>query len=643
MNKYSKYFLSMVVIPFVNIYSEAAEVIVNHNKRPNILWLTYEDTSPQFIGCYGNDYAVTPVMDSLAKDGILFTNAFSTGTVSSPSRFCLITGCRTTKYGTGNHRSAYEIPDFVHGFPEYLRKAGYYTSNNWKTDYNHKYQRKMIRASWDECSKKATWRNRKPGQPFFAVFNMFDSHQSRTMTNPWNVYKKEVLDVLDPKRKVDEEANFEMPLFYKDTPRMRKEVSRVYNSISLADQKFGQILKQLDEDGLRDSTIIFCYADHGEGIPRGKGSSIALGYKVPFSMWIPKMYENLVPWGRGVKSNELVSFEDFGATVLSLAGVKVPSYIEGKPFLPAKKEHKKKYVFGADDVVDFNVETSRSVTDGNYIYTRVFTPYQPFVRWICYYDFSEIQTYMRQDFNNGIMNKTQSRIMKPRSAEYLYNIKDDRWEIHNLAYNPKYKDRVERMRNALKEHLIEMKDANFIPEYSLMYNTQHLIPYYLRQDKKFFPVKKVMETAWLTGMGKSVIPQQIEALKSKNPIVSYWAAIGLFTQKQNLKPYLSEIVKILPYLSYAPARIWTAASVLNIKNNNVARNILNDYILCSNKYLFNYAANVLSELPLPVAKSFLPIINKYPYTTHSYYSTFSMMSILRLRLEGIPINYNNFW
>ena len=106
--------------------------------RPNILWVTFEDTSPQFIGCYGNKDARTPVMDKLAQTGIRYNNAFSTGTVCSPSRSTLITGVRTFEMGTGNHRSSFPIPDFIHGFPYYLRQAGYYTSNNYKTDYNIK-------------------------------------------------------------------------------------------------------------------------------------------------------------------------------------------------------------------------------------------------------------------------------------------------------------------------------------------------------------------------------------------------------------------------------------------------------------------------------------------------------------------------
>ncbi|MFA6677081.1 MAG: sulfatase [Bacteroidales bacterium] len=615
--------------------------------HPNILWLTYEDTSPQFIGCYGNDKAITPVMDDLAKEGVRFTNAFSTGTVSSASRFCLITGCRPSRYGTGNHRSNFEIPDFVHGFPEYLRSAGYYTSNNFKTDYNHKNHLTMTRLSWDESSRTASWRKRKPGQPFFAVFNSMDSHQSRTMTNPWNVYKKQVLDELSPKRTLAVDENFEMPAFYNDTPEMRKQVSRVYNSISLTDQHFGEILKKLDEDGLRDSTIIFCFSDHGEGIPRGKGSSLGSGYRIPFIMWIPEMYKDLTPWGSGVISDELVSFEDFGATVLSLCGVEIPSYIEGRPFLPAKKEVKKKYVYGSCDAIDSNSELSRSVTDGHYLYTRVFTCYEPFVRWICYYDFSDIQTYMRKDFASGKLNNKQAEIMKPRVSEYLYDLKSDRWELNNLASIPEYRNKLKTFRKVMKRHLIETKDVNFIPEYtlSLKENEENIIPYYLRLNDEVYPIKDVVNTAMLCGLGEDVINKQIKKVQSNNSIVSYWAAIGLFTQRSLLKPYAEQLIQVLSNVDYFPTRVWLAASILNIKESETARKVINDGLFNSNRYINIYTLNALTEMNLDVAKTFIPKLSEIEkrYYIDKNYDVISMLSVVKLRLEDIPIHYDNFW
>ena len=633
-----------------NLYLLAGGLVFATNgiaqQRPNILWLTYEDTSPHFIGCYGNKEAKTPVMDGLAEDGVRFTNAYSTGTVSSPSRFCLITGCRPGRYGTGNHRSNYEIPNFVHGFPEYLREIGYYTSNNSKTDYNHKKHREMTKRSWNESSGKASWRGRKPGQPFFSVFNMNDSHQSRTMTNPWSYYERQVLAHLDKERLIAEDAPFEMPPFYCDTPEMRKHVSRVYNAISLTDQRFGEILTELEKDGLRDSTIIFCFSDHGEGIPRGKGSASGMGHKVPFILWVPEMYKHLTPWGSGVITDELVSFEDFSATVLALAGAEIPSYMEGTPFLPAIQEKDKKYVFGACDAVDHNVELSRSVTDGRYMYTRVFTPYQPFVRWIAYYDVSEIQHQMRSDFAAGKMKAIQKVIMEPRAAEYLYDLEKDKWETNNLAFLPEYKNIVQEMRSVLKEHLIQTRDANFIPQYTLDGECSVKLPYYYRLDNNKYPIEDIVDAAMLSGTGEQAILKQIELLQSDNQFVSYWASVGLFAQRQNLQSYVSQLGKILPVLAYPPAQIWLASAILNIKENKEARSVLAKHLVGENRFLTIYVLNALLEMDLDKAKTFIPqlreIESKYG-NNQKRVGVEDMMKIARLRLEGKDFQFDTYW
>ncbi len=198
--------------------------------KPNILWITIEDTSPQFIGCYGNKDARTPVIDKLAKEGVRFTNAFSTGTVSSPSRSTITTGVRAYKMGTGNHRSNYPIPSFIHGFPYYLQKAGYYTTNNVKTDYNIAKPEEFIKDAWDESSNKAGWWNQKPGEPFFAVFKFMDSHQSRTMTDSYDKYVNEVIDHLPVTDRIGD-YDFEVPPFYRNSPEMRKQLARVYNAL----------------------------------------------------------------------------------------------------------------------------------------------------------------------------------------------------------------------------------------------------------------------------------------------------------------------------------------------------------------------------------------------------------------------------
>lgn len=616
-------------------------------KRPNILWLTYEDTSAEFIGCYGNEMTKTPTIDKLASEGVLFTNAFSTGTASSPSRFCLITGCKPGKYGTGNHRSGYYIPEFIKGFPEYLKEAGYYTSNNYKTDYNHAEHRQMALDSWSEWSSTASWRGRKAGQPFFAVYNSNYSHQSKTMTNPWEVYEEQILKGLKPENTLAVDAPFEMPPFFRDSPDMRKEISRVYNSIARTDQDMGEMLKMLEEDGLRDSTIIFCFSDHGEGIPRAKGSGLSSGHRVPFILYVPEMFKDLVPWGSGVVTDELVSFEDMSATVLALAGIELPEYHEGVPFMVKEnlenRAEKKPYVFGACDRIDNNSDVTRTVTDGEYMYARVFTPYQPYVRWINYYDHADIQKHMRKDLADGLLNDCQKEILTTRNTEYLYNLKEDKWEIVNLASSTKHKKKLKEMREVLLAHLKETRDANFFPEYTLQEYFKKKTPYELRMDNDLYPYEEILETAYLNGLGKKMIGKQIKKLQADNGIVNYWAAIGLFTQRDNLKGDVDKVIEILPTLDYEPAQIWIAAAILDVKENSTAREIIISKMKSSNPEVAQCAFNALLEMDLEVAKSFIPTIHDMDKIEKMNGVVSNIFVVAKLRLEGIEFRHAQFW
>src|SRR5690554_5678649 len=366
--------LNSVLFAFGNKQGEA--------NKPNILWVTIEDTSPQFIGCYGNETSCTPVIDKLAEEGVRFTNAFSTGTVCSPSRTAIITGVKTYQTGTGNHRSKYPVPDFMKGFPYYLQQQGYYTTNNVKTDYNVANEKAFIAEAWNESSNKAGWWNRQPGQPFFAVFNYNESHQSRTMTETYDWYLKNVLEHLAPEERIGENE-FEMSPFYRDSPEMRKQFARVYNSIKLTDNRIGELLARLEADNLKDSTIIFFYADHGEGMPRGKTNGINYGYRVPFVIWFPEMYKHLSPWGTGgAIISEPVDFTDLAPTLISLAGGEIPEHIQGRPFIGKKRSEPTDYLHLSSDRSDNGIDMVRTVTDGRFVYSRNFMSYIYEARYI---------------------------------------------------------------------------------------------------------------------------------------------------------------------------------------------------------------------------------------------------------------------
>jgi len=562
--------------------------------NPNILWITIEDTSPQFIGCYGNENARTPIIDKLATEGIRFTNAFSTGTVCSPSRTAIITGVKTYKTGTGNHRSKYPVPDFIKGFPYYLQQLGYYTTNNAKTDYNVAGEKEFIEEAWNESSGKAGWWNRKPGQPFFAVFNYNESHQSRTMTETYDWYVENVYNQLSPKERIGDN-DFEMPPFYLDSPEMRKQFARVYNSIKLTDNKIGELLARLEKDKLKDSTIIFFYADHGEGMPRGKTNGINYGYRVPFIIWFPEMYKHLSPWGKaGIVSDELIDFTDLAPTLISLAGGEIPKHLEGRPLLGKKRSKPAEHLFFSSDRSDNGIDMVRTVTDGKYVYSRNFLPFINEARYIRYMEIGEIKQQMRKDLAENKLNPLQKSLFEPRPAEFLFDIENDLWETNNLAGDPKYQSVLEKMRNLLKEEVLRSRDVMFLPEYEIASLSNTTTTYEFSLNKDNYSLEEIYDAASLSGFrGKEVAAKQVEMLKNPNNIVRYWAILGLRSQSQEeLKTFSGVIIESMND-NYPPAAVTASAIVYEMFNNKAAEENLKKFCAHENVQVSLMAINYL--------------------------------------------------
>ncbi|MEI6141936.1 MAG: sulfatase [Mariniphaga sp.] len=563
-------------------------------QKPNILWVTIEDTSPQFIGCYGNKDAKTPVIDRLASEGVRFTNAFSTGTVSSPSRTCIITGVKTYKTATGNHRSNYQIPSFIKGFPYYLQKEGYYTTNNSKTDYNVAEEARFIKEAWNESSNKAGWENRKPRQPFFAAYNFMDSHQSRTMTESYNWYMKNVLDKIPEKDRIGDK-DFDLPPFYYNSPEMRKQFARVYNSIKLTDNKIGELLARLEKDHLKDSTIIFFYADHGEGVPRGKTNGINFGYRVPFVIWFPEMYKHLSPWGTGgAVTDELIDFEDLAPTLINLAGGAVPDYLTGRKLLGKNRSKPADHLVLSSDRSDNGIDLIRSVTNGKYMYSRNFMPFMPQARYIRYMEIGEIKQQMRKDLSDNKLNQLQKNLFEDRPAEFLYDIENDIWETKNLVNDPSCKPVLEKMRSQLKTEILQSRDILLLPEYEIGLIPSTTTPYEFRLSDTNYPVGEVYEAASLSGFrGKEFAAKQVKLLENTNKIVRYWAILGLRSQTlADLKPFQNKIIKAMDN-SYPPVAITASAIAYQEFNNPVAAENLKKQIAIDNKDLALMAINFL--------------------------------------------------
>jgi uncharacterized sulfatase len=497
-------------------------------ERPNILWITCEDTSPR-LGCYGDELAVTPNLDKLAGEGVRYTKTFATAPVCAPSRSCLITGVYATSLGTQHLRSEVKLPEKIKCFPEYLRAAGYYCSNNYKKDYN------FIDVNvWDESSQQAHWRKRRPGQPFFSVFNFVSTHQGQ-INGSDEEFEKNYGSKLEPQERHDP-AEILLPPYYPDTPLVRKIWARYYDLITFMDKQVGDLLGQLEDDGLADNTIVFFFADHGLGIPRFKRTLYDSGLHVPLIVRFGERYQHLSPCRPGGKIDSLVSFVDFAPTILSLADLPVPDYMQGRAFLGSQSKPPRKYIFGALSRVDEAYECSRCVRDERYKYIRNYFPHLPYVQPSEYCDRAEIMQELRRAVAEDELSPARKLLwVSTKPTEELYDTIADSHEINNLVGRPGKKAVLEKLRKTLRAWMLQTRDTGLLPEAEM-----HIIaearppsvgqgstPYTIARNARKYPQRRILAAADLVGKGPENIPRLIRLLDDSDGVVRYWAVIAL--------------------------------------------------------------------------------------------------------------------
>ncbi len=398
--------------------------------RPNVLWLTSEDHGPH-MGCYGDAYATTPHVDRLAARGMLYTHVWSCAPVCAPARTTLISGLYATSTGGEHMRSMLPYPRGKPMFPQLLRDAGYYCTNNAKEDYNLASPGQV----WDDSSGKAHWRKRPPGQPFFAVFNSVKSHESQIRARPHK-------PIHDP-------ALVRVPAYHPDTPEVRQDWAQYYDQVSAADADAGARLAELDAAGLADDTIVFYFADHGSGMPRSKRWPYDSGLHVPLVVYIPDKFASRRPpdYKAGGHSDRLVSFVDFAPTTLSLAGVKPPEWMQGHAFLEKYQAPPQPFVYGFRGRMDERRDLVRSVTDGRYVYLRNYRPDLIYGQHVAYMFQTPTTRVWKQLFDEGKLSAAQQAFWKPKPPEELYDLTSDPDEVHNLAASPEHQQIKARLRS----------------------------------------------------------------------------------------------------------------------------------------------------------------------------------------------------
>jgi len=489
----------------------APRAVAAEPELPNILWVTCEDTGPQ-LGCYGDAYAETPNLDRLAAKGMRYLNAWSNAPVCAPARTTIISGVFPTSMGAEHMRSQVAMPSFMRMYPQFLRERGYYCTNNSKEDYNLDKPGPV----WDESSGKAHYKNRRPGQPFFAIFNITVSHESQIRSRPHTLKH-------DP-------AKVRVRAYHPDTPEVRHDWAQYYDKVTEMDAQVGKRLAELEESGLADETIVFYYGDHGSGMPRSKRWPYNSGLHVPLIVHFPEKLRQFAPkeYAPGGTSDRLVSFVDLAPTLLSLSGLKPPDWMQGHAFMGRFDAGPQPYVYGFRGRMDERYDLVRSVRSQRYVYVRNYMPHLIYGQHVGFMFQTPTTQVWKQLYDEGKLQAPKTFFWEPKPAEELYDLQSDPDEVQNLAASPQHQQVLQELRGALRAQLLKIRDVGFLSEAEMHRRAEGTTIYELGHNPQKYPLERILDMADLATLRKpDVLPQLKAGLRDADSGVRYWAAMGL--------------------------------------------------------------------------------------------------------------------
>lgn len=525
--------------------------------RPNILWLSTEDIGNE-LPCFGDPHAITPTLDKLANEGVRYSHAYTVAGVCAPSRTGIISAMYPSCLGANHMRSAALLPASVKPFPMYLRDAGYYCANNVKTDYNFANTPDGV---WDESSNQAHWNKRRPGQPFFSVFNFTVTHESRLVMRG-EEFLKQTPHVRPDQRQAPTRLRT-LPPFHPDTPEARRDWANYYETITEMDTLVAQRLKELDDAGLAEDTIVMFWGDHGIGLPRAKRWLYESGTRAPIIVRVPEKWRVRGQGKPGSLDRRLVSFLDLGPTFLNLAGIPVPAYMHGRPFLGPNLPRPRKYIHGARDRMDERYDLIRSVRDERFRYIRNYMPHVPYYDHIRTAEQGPTMKELRRLHAAGALPPAAAQFMaKQKPSEELYDVRNDAHEIRNLANDPAHRKTLERLRAEHERWQRETGDIMFLPE-----------PLLAEEEAKLGSRRAIaQQSGWTTRFallralaiaperGAAALPELRAGLAEADPAARWWALQGLMrleaapedtTRLESLLADDSAVVRIVAALALA--------------------------------------------------------------------------------------------